>query len=330
MADRFKLKAKNLLLTWPRNDKTPQEIIDGILLFFESRVPSPEWIVCVQETHEDGSPHIHAVLRLDKQATIRGAATLDIVAGKHGDYKAIGRGLKRAVRYLTKENEPVVWPVDLDMDQFLDKTKSKWDSACGLIRGGLTVHGILATGWEDGFMAQNIRRLKVFERTVALSAVPERRTWKMEVLIYWGPPGTGKTRKAFTDHPGAYMKGNSKWWGGYLGQETVIVDDFAPMEKQWSFDYWLRLLDRYPCRVECKGDDFEFVSRRIIITSNHDPALWWFVDNKAAFFRRVTKIIRFPEVGDPIEEDIDLLFVKSFTPLMALRARIHGNSALDF
>lgn len=40
-----------------------------------------------------------------------------------------------------------------------------------------------------------------------------------------GQSGAGKTHKAQEDYPDAYRKSQNKWWDGYEGQESVILDD---------------------------------------------------------------------------------------------------------
>jgi len=103
---------------------------------------------------------------------------------------------------------------------------------------------------------------------------PQRREWKTEVHWYYGPTGTGKSRYAFREHPDAYQKmGGNKWWDGYDGHECVIVDDYR--RDLCPFHELLRLLDRYPMRVEFKGGSREFVARTLIITTPYSPRDTW-------------------------------------------------------
>ena len=124
------------------------------------------------------------------------------------------------------------------------------------------------------------------------------RTWKTELIIYWGDTGTGKSRKAHEENPGAYWlpkangKGTATWWPGYYGQETVIIDDFYC----WlPLDTMLHLADRYPMIVRVNTQtDQEFLARKIIITSNSNPRTWYSqYSNQAAFLRRIDKIEHF-------------------------------------
>jgi len=120
------------------------------------------------------------------------------------------------------------------------------------------------------------------------------RDWAMDVRIYHGPPGTGKT-KAVWDEFGlseVYPKMVGKWWDGYSGQTCVLIDDFDPANCfDVQFDFYLKLLDRYPLNIEWKGGSGPFRSKVIIFTSNFHPDDWFInKENRSAFFRRIGRI----------------------------------------
>lgn len=122
-----------------------------------------------------------------------------------------------------------------------------------------------------------------------------KRNWEMDVRIYWGKSGVGKTKAVYDefDINDIYEKPVGKWWDGYIGQKVVLIDDFDPQNcYDLQFDFYLKLLDRYPLLVEYKGGFANFCSKIIIFTSNFDPETWF--PNKAnriAFFRRCTEIV---------------------------------------
>lgn len=73
-----------------------------------------------------------------------------------------------------------------------------------------------------------------------------------EVIVLWGPSGTGKSKWAF-DNIGEdyYIKAPlTKWWDGYRAQESVLIDEFRGVV---AISHMLKWLDRYPCAVEKKG-----------------------------------------------------------------------------
>ena len=114
--------------------------------------------------------------------------------------------------------------------------------------------------------------------------------------VFWGASGTGKSRRAVEEAgDDVYFKPRGKWWDGYQQQQSVILDDFYG----WlPFDDLLRLLDRYPLRVEYKGGFHEFNSKTIFITSNVHPLDWykgdWYqAEQKQALTRRINCIIHF-------------------------------------
>lgn len=116
-----------------------------------------------------------------------------------------------------------------------------------------------------------------------------------EVYVYWGRTGAGKSRRAWEEATlKAYPKSpTSIWWDGYSGQENVVIDEFRG---QINISHMLRWLDRYPTIVEIKGSSCVLSARRIWITSNLAPLLWYpdlDSETQAALMRRFKEVTEF-------------------------------------
>lgn len=129
-----------------------------------------------------------------------------------------------------------------------------------------------------------------------LCAAP--RNWEMEILVLYGPTGTGKSKYCYDSYSDVYWKQRGKWWDNYAHQETVVLDEFYGW-LQW--DVLLRLCDRYPLLVETKGGQIQFSSKRIVFTSNTPPGQWYKNSYFEAFVRRVTKWIYMPSMDARME-----------------------------
>lgn len=115
------------------------------------------------------------------------------------------------------------------------------------------------------------------------------------IEIYWGESGTGKTRKALQENEDSYLLtkpngNNTVWFDGYEGQKCVILDEFYG----WvQYDLLLRLLDRYPLRVQTKGGFVEMCATKFVITSNKPWEEWYpNIDDKSALERRIREFGR--------------------------------------
>jgi len=110
-----------------------------------------------------------------------------------------------------------------------------------------------------------------------------------EVYVFWGPTGTGKSRRAW-DEAGlhAYPKDpRTKFWDGYQSQKHVIIDEFRGVIDIANL---LRWFDRYPVIVEVKGSSACLVATKIWLTSNLAPEFWYPDADPAtvaALFRRL-------------------------------------------
>ena len=94
------------------------------------------------------------------------------------------------------------------------------------------------------------------------------------VVVYYGPTGTGKSRRAWLEAGDtAYPKDpRSKFWCGYAGGTNIIIDEFRG---GIDVSHMLRWLDRYPVRVEIKGSSVPLMAEKIWITSNLHPLMWY-------------------------------------------------------
>lgn len=118
---------------------------------------------------------------------------------------------------------------------------------------------------------------------------PERE-WVTEVRVWWGEPGSGKS-KAAREWLGEYDVCTYTQGGffiGYKNHENVLLEDFD--YKSMPRDVFLQCCDRYKHVVNVKNGERNWNPRRIAITSNFDPKEWYFGD-PVAITRRISEII---------------------------------------
>lgn len=94
-------------------------------------------------------------------------------------------------------------------------------------------------------------------------------------IWYWGEPGTGKTHKARTEFGDAfYIKPQNKWFDGYTGQETIVLDDLDKFGA--CLGHYLKIwADKWACTGEVKGGTVNLKHRRFIVTSNYSIEELW-------------------------------------------------------
>lgn len=87
-------------------------------------------------------------------------------------------------------------------------------------------------------------------------------------LWFVGPSGSGKSKKAHADNPGAFLKAPNKWWDGYEPGDTVIIDEWAPCHHVLA-SHLKRWCDHHPFAAEVKGGSRILRPDKVIITSNY-------------------------------------------------------------
>jgi hypothetical protein len=160
--------------------------------------------------------------------------------------------------------------------------------------------GVSLKALSDSHGTSFIKYYRGVERVRTLHS--STRQWATEVYVFWGPTGTGKTKRAFELCSDPYVHSGSSWFDGYDGQGDVIFDDFGGSE--FKLTYLLKLLDRYPMQVPIKGSFVQWKPKRVFITANYHPDDWYpnaKPEHKAALKRRISVIDEARETAEGTE-----------------------------
>lgn len=138
---------------------------------------------------------------------------------------------------------------------------------------------------------------------VMLKYVEPTRNSLPNVRWYYGDTGSGKTKAAIEEAGSDYwISGrNLKWWEGYDGHVNVILDDFR--KDFCTFHELLRILDRYPYRVETKGGSRQLLATNIWVTTQFSPeTIYDTREDVGQLLRRITTVRQFISLT-PIDEE---------------------------
>ena len=91
------------------------------------------------------------------------------------------------------------------------------------------------------------------------------------------------------------MGNSGLWWDGYVGQKTVMFEEF---KGQVQLQKMLQILDPYPLRLEIKGGLVPARFERVFITSNYTPDKWY--KNEGGYRdAEMAALARRLDAGDP-------------------------------
>lgn len=137
--------------------------------------------------------------------------------------------------------------------------------------------------------------------------VPWRKGLKL--IFFVGPTGSGKSHRAHTEYPGAYIRENdgTKWWDGYRGQKVIIIDEF----KSWlPYAQMLKLCCDMPMSLPRRGiQNTPCKATTIVFTSIDHPKCWWpGVEDTKEWVRRIEQFgdvvpVKRYAISDPVIDE---------------------------
>ncbi len=276
-----------------------------------------------------GTPHLqgyvvfHTNKRLTALKKLDASAHWELRKGTHEQAREYS--LKEETR--APDTEPVEFgepPVEKGKRNDLMAAKAAMDA------------GISHADFADQQFGIFARYPRLYQEYSLLRHGVKQRDWKTEVTVYWGTPGSGKTRRALHEAgPSAYWlekpaaRNGAVWFDGYNGEEHVVIDEFYGWIPR---DLMQRMCDRYPLNVQIKGGSVKFLAKKIWITSNQDPISWWSRLGLGSMARRMECVVRMDNALRPwspsdtgsAEEPADVVTL-AYIPITQAPLRIYAD-----
>jgi len=159
--------------------------------------------------------------------------------------------------YISKEGSVI----ELGEKPSKNGVRKDFDEACALVLAGQPVRTValeypkLYVRYNRGFECLRQQVVPAFEADGC------RGVW------VYGPPGYGKSKFVRDTYNDIYIKAQNKWFDGYNGQETILLDDYdCGSALSHYFKIWM---DRYACTGEIKGGTVNLQHRDFVVTSNY-------------------------------------------------------------
>lgn len=236
------------------------------------------YLIMGREVGKSGNPHIQGYIEFRNGKRL---STLKKLNNRiHWEPR---RGsANEAIIYCQKENNFMQWGVPSHQGQRTDLQ---------LIKNQINKTGKLSTVAELCTSYQQIKFAEIY-----LKYKEPKRNFKPFVMWFHGRTGTGKSRVAsiIGEYVGDVYHSNRdlKWWEGYDANDLCILDEFRG--SYCTYHELLRILDRYPYRIEIKGSSRQLLSKIMIITSAYPPELIYrTIERIDQLLRRIDLIIDF-------------------------------------
>lgn len=253
-----------------------------------------KWLIYGRETGEQGTPHLQGAAVIGRQLAW---ATIKKSFPPRTHLEEMKGTPRESFIYCTKE--------DKNYYQWGDEPKpgkrNDLINAVVAMRASSSLRDFVSDDENAAMLIRYTKGLITFR-----SLLQQPRNLDNPPQVYWlfGPTGAGKTKHAWdflekyfgTTNETWISNGSLRWFDGYDGHKGAILDDIRIDSK--PYNELLRLLDRYPLRVEYKGGTTEWNPEIIIITAPTPPEYFFRPgDDIEQLLRRVNRVLEYKLTG---------------------------------
>lgn len=267
-------KAKGWFLTYPHCPADAQSCLDDLKdkLMEKWNLTIEEYVVC-EEKHQDGSPHLHAFLKVHtpsgKGIRFKADRFDFIFEGKnyHGEYQ-IAKSWHAVQRYVAKDKKYIT---NLNLKAAMQKQSKKIGikeletDPLELLEKGVITGLQLASFVKNQNIYKMLKNKRKANREIQLDIEKKRHIW------YYGESNTGKTyriKQMIKDDPDNWFQiPLNNDWIGYNEEKNLYIDEF---KGQLTIQELNRLCDG-GAKVNVKGGTVQLASDVVIyICSNYN------------------------------------------------------------
>lgn len=212
-----KPRARGWFLTWPQCP-LPKEVV---LRELDKVLDIKEYVIC-EENHKDGSPHLHAFIKLMGRKRFR--PDLFDVDGYHGHYEP-AKSFRCVVRYVTKDGNYIS---NIDVKKALEKkgklTKEDLLKDVDFVLDNNKINPLQVANWYKNSCTY---KMLINSKKEMPDELPEKRRH----LWIWGSSNTGKTTRLRQQMKEKGMDNffqipSNNDWIGYDDQYYLYFDEY--------------------------------------------------------------------------------------------------------
>ncbi len=226
MSNAFRIQGKCFFLTYPKSGD-----VTGELLSEHIRAEwSPAYGLVATELHDDGEPHLHAVVRFDKRRDIRNARYFDFM-GAHCNIQRC-KDVQHSIRYCKKDGNFIEWGY-ANCTEALQEQVEAITSYRELLRWMVTSEQIHRSNfWREYWRATvggedaPVKALESFYDVIDETPAFQWDSGKT-CLVLVGPSGIGKTQYIRSKYEGAHLVSSSEDLKSFEPGQTLLFDDFS-------------------------------------------------------------------------------------------------------
>lgn len=246
------------------------------------RVEEMKYMVWQREVGENGTPHIQGYVRFVNKKRLNGVKQ---AIGCNEAHLECANGSEEENRgYCTKEESRMAGTQPTEHGEYNAEEgkqgkRSDLEAIAAMCKAGASLAEI-----ADAHPGDMIRYHSGIAATRELLAPKPPVQREVQVLVLWGPTGTGKTHRVLTDESlqGKIFKckAGRDPFGQYNNEEVLFLEEFRWQD--WTIQTLNDLLDKWICPLDCRYRNKYAYWTKVIICSNDNPTSWFITEPNQA------------------------------------------------